>query len=61
MFGHRDQVALHQATGGLLGIGERFLDCGAIVGLHPAEHGALLVLLQVLDQRDRVVGLELAG
>ena len=42
-------------------IGQRFLDRGAIVGLHRPEHGALLVLLEVLDHRDRVVGVELGG
>ena len=61
MLGHRDEVALHQAAGGFLGIGERFLDRGAVVGVERAQHGALLVLLDVLDDRDRVVGLELAG
>ena len=61
MLGHRDQVALHQAAGGLLAIGQRFLDGGAVVGLHRPEHGQLFVLLEVLDQRDCVVGIELRG
>ncbi len=61
MLRHRDQVALHQAAGGFLAIGERFLDRRAVVGLHRPQHRALLVLLEVLDDRDRVVGVELAG
>ena len=61
MFGHGDDVAPHQAAGGFLGIGERFLDRGAVVGIERAQHGALLLLLHILDDRDRVVGLELAG
>ena len=43
------------------GIAQRFLDRGAVVGLHPLEHRLLLVAVEVLDQRDGVVGLELAG
>ena len=61
MLGHGDRVAPHQPAGGFLGIGERFLDRGAVVGIERAQHGALLLLLHVLDDRDRVVGLELAG
>ena len=61
MFGHGDDVAPHQAAGRFLGIGERFLDRGAVVGVERAQHGALLLLLHILDDRDRVVGLELAG
>ena len=61
MLGHRDQLALHQPPGGLRTIIERFLDRRTIVGLHRPKHRALLVLLEVLDQRDRVVGIELRG
>ena len=61
MLGHRDQVALHQAAGGFLAVGERFLDRGAVVGLHRPEHGELIVLFEVFDQCDRVVGVELGG
>ena len=61
MLGHRDDVAAHQPAGRFLGIGQRFLDRGAVVGIERAQHGALLLLLHVLDDRDRVVGLELAG
>ena len=61
MLGHGDRVAPHQPAGGLLGIRERFLDRGAVVGIERAQHGALLLLLHVLDEGDRVVGLELAG
>ena len=61
MFGHRADVALHQSAGGFFRVAERFLDRGAVVRLHPLEDRLLLVLVEVLDQRDRVVGLELAG
>ena len=61
MLGHREQVALHQAAGGFLREAQRLLDRGAVVGLHRLEHRLLLVLVEVLDERDRVVGLELAG
>jgi hypothetical protein len=37
----------------------RFLDRGAIVGLHRPEDGALVVLLHILDDRDGVIGIEL--
>ena len=59
MLRHRDQVALHQAAGRFLRIGQRFLDRGAVVGLHRAQHGLLLVRLEVFEDRDRVVGVEL--
>ena len=59
MLGHRAQLALHQAAGGLLRIAQRLLDRGAVVGLHRAEHRLLIVAVEVLDQRDRVVGVEL--
>ena len=61
MFRHRAEVALHQPAGRFLRIAQRFLDRGAVVGLHRLEHRLLLVAVEVLDQRDGVVGLELAG
>ncbi len=59
MLRHRNELALHQAVGGFLGKGEGVLDRGAIFGLHRLEDGLLLVLLHVLDDRDRVVGIHL--
>ena len=61
MFRHRDQVALHQAAGGFLGVGQSLLDRGAIVGIERAQHGAAIVLVHVLDDRDRVVGIQFGG
>ena len=61
MLGHRDQVALHQPAGRFLRVSQRFLDRGAVVGLHRPEHRALLVLLEILEDGDRVVGLHLPG
>jgi peptidylprolyl isomerase len=61
MFRHRDQVALHQAAGGFLGIAQRLFDRGAIVGLHRLKNSPLVVLVEVFDQGNGVVGLKLAG
>lgn len=58
MFGHRDQLALHQAAGRFLGEGQRLLDRGAIVRVERPEHFALIRRLHVLDDRDRIVGIE---
>ena len=61
VLGDRDQLALHQPAGGFLRIGQRLLDRGAIVGLHRAQHLALLVGVEILDDRDGIVGVELGG
>ena len=61
MLRHRAQVALHETAGGFLGIAQRLLDRGAVVGLHRAENRLLLVAVEVLDQRDGIVGIELPG
>jgi len=61
MLGDGADVALHQAPCSLLRIAERVLDGGPVFGLHLLEDGLLLVLVEVLDQRDRVVGLHLTG
>ena len=61
MLGHRDQLALHQAAGGLFGIRERFLDRGAIVGVERAKHFALVLDIHILDDRYGVVGIEFGG
>ena len=58
--GHLDQRALHQAAGAVLGIGERLLDLGALLGRQLGQDLAALLLGQVLEQAGRVVGLELA-
>ena len=61
VIGHRDQLALHQAAGGFLRVGQRLLDRGAIVGVQRAQHRALVRFLHVLDDRDGVVGIEFGG
>src|SRR5574338_260621 len=53
--------SLQVPTGGFLGIAQRLLDRGAVVGLHLLEDGLLVVAVEVLDQRDGVVGVELPG
>ena len=61
VLGHRHQLALHQPPGALLGVGERAFDRRAVARLHLGEDGALVLGLEVLDQLDRVVGVELLG
>ena len=58
MFGHRDQVALHQATGGFLRVGQRAFDRRAIFGVERVEDGLLVGIVHILDHRDGIVGVE---
>ena len=60
MLRHRNQVALHQAAGGFLRIGQRLFDRRPVIGRKLAQDGALVLLLHVLDDRDSIVGLEFA-
>jgi hypothetical protein len=43
------------------GVSERAFDGRPLFGLHRGEHRRLVVLVEILDQRDRVVGLHLLG
>ncbi len=61
MLRNRAQLPLHEPAGGFLRVAERFLDRGAVVGLHPLEDRLPVVLVEILDQRDRVIGIELPG
>jgi len=61
MFGHRDKFALHDAAGGFLLVGEGALDRGAILGIQFRQDRLLLALFEILDDRDRVIGVELFG
>ena len=61
VLGHRDQLALHQAAGGFLRIGQRAFDRRAVFRLHLGEDRLLVRVVEVLDQLDRVVGIELLG
>ena len=61
VFGHRDQIALHQPSGGFVGIGQRAFDRGAVFRVELGEHRAAVFGVEILDQRDRVVGLHLLG
>ena len=58
VLGHRRDLALHQAAGGLLGVGERALDGVAVAPLQRLQHRLLLGLVEILDQIDHVVGFE---
>ncbi len=57
--GDRDELALHQAAGGFLGVAERGFDIGAIGGGQRGKDALLLVVLEILDDGDGVVGVEL--
>ena len=61
MFGHGDQLPLHQAAGGFLWIGQRLFNGGAIIGRQRAENGALIILLHILNNGDGIVGIEFGG
>ena len=61
MFGRGNQLALHNPSGGFVGIGQRVLNRGAIFGVKLSQNGLLLILFQILDERDRVIGVHLPG
>ncbi len=55
----RDQLPLHEAAGTVLRVGEDRLENGAIARRNRLQDLALLLLLQILDQVDGIVGVEL--
>jgi hypothetical protein len=59
VLGHGHEIAAHQAAGGFLGIGERGLDRDPVLHLDFGQDRALVGLVEILDQLDRIVGLEL--
>ena len=59
MFGYRNEIAAHQAAGGLLGIGEGGLDRDPVFHLDFGQDRALVRLVQILDQLDGIVGFQL--
>ena len=61
MLRHRDQFALHQPAGRLLGIRQCRFDCGTIVGIQRVQDGSLIGVVHVLDDGDCIVGVELGG
>jgi hypothetical protein len=61
MFGESHEVAAHQSPGGLFGIGQRGFDRRAVFGLHFGENGLLVVLVEVFEHRDGIVGIEPLG
>ena len=61
MFGHRDEIAAHQAASGFFRVRQRGFDRGAVFGLHFGEDGLLVFLVQILQHRHRVIGVELFG
>ena len=61
MLRHRDQVALHNPACGLFGIRQRGFNRGAVLRIEFLQNCLLLIRLQILDNGDRVIGVELAG
>ena len=61
MLGHRDEIAAHQPPGGFFRIGQRRFDRRAVFRLHFGEDGLLVFLVEILDHRDGVVGIEQFG
>jgi hypothetical protein len=49
VLGHRDKIALHQPTGGLLRISERALDRSAVRRIEFGEDRLLVIVIEVLD------------
>ena len=56
---HGDEIGLHDAAGGVLGIFEAPLERRALEGRQLGEDVGLLFLVEVLDDVDRIVGIEL--
>lgn len=54
-----DQLAPHEAAGGVFRVAQRLLDRGALHRVEGAEELALELPVQILDQIDDVVGVEL--
>ena len=61
VFRHGHELAAHQAPGGFFRIGQRAFDRGAALRLHFGKDRALVGRIEILDQLDRVVGLQLVG
>ena len=61
MFGNRHQLALHDAAGRFLRIGKRVFDCGAVLGIELCKDSLLVILFQILDDRNCVIGIQLSG
>ena len=56
---HGDEIGLHDAAGRVLGIFEAPLDGRPLEGRKLGEDVGLVLLVQVLDEVDRLVGIEL--
>ncbi len=60
VLGRDHHLALHQASGGILGIGQRLLDRDPVDHVQRLENGFLPVLVEIFDDIDDVVRFELA-
>ena len=56
--GHGHQLALHEAAGAVLGVGQALLDEGALTGGYGLQHLLLFGLVQFLDDLDGVVAFQ---
>ena len=61
MFGHRHEVAAHQSAGGFFREGKRGFDRDAIFRLQRGQNRLLVILVQIFDQLNRVIGFQLFG
>ena len=60
--GRDDHLALHQATGGILRIGQRLFDRDPVdVGQRTKDRTGLRLIVQIFDQVNDVVGVQLAN
>ena len=53
-------LALHQAAGGIFGIGQRLGDGGTVTVVKRAEDKLFLRFFQILDDIDHIVGIQFA-
>lgn len=61
MLWHRDKFAAHQTAGGFFWIGEGGLNRDPVFRVQLCQNGALVFLVQILDQLNRVVRFQLLG
>ncbi len=61
MLGHRHKLALHDTASGFFGVGQRVFDDGAVFGVQLGKNGLLVLFLHILDDRDRVIGIQLSS
>ena len=61
MLGHRHKLALHDTASGFFGVGQRVFDDSAVFGVQLGKNGLLVLFLHILDDRDRVICIQLSS